>query len=151
MVYNQLFNDAAFDQVNSFLAEGWLPDQGIQYYIGSDSRKATATLIELLEAVVPITQDGFSTAAALEVLDAAQEKSNRAFAELGFFSSRLSRQDDYLFGLSSAIDEGVSALIEADLAEESARLQAFQVQNQLATQSLLIANQRPQVLLQLFN
>ena len=44
----------------------------------------------------------------------------------------------------------LAALVEADLQEESARVQAYQVQTSLARQSLLIANGRPQNLLRLF-
>jgi len=49
-----------------------------------------------------------------------------------------------------AITSGLGALIDADLAKESARLQALQIRQQLGTQSLSIANQAPQTLLSLF-
>nr|WP_233061348.1 flagellin [Parvularcula mediterranea] len=150
IAYNSIFTTTEFDIINSYLAEDWLPERGIQYYIGSEERQETASLIQLLEAVVPIDQDGFSTSAALEVLDAASKKANRAFSTFGFYEARLERQQDYLFNLSGSMESGIAALVEADLAEESAKLQAFQVQTQLAQQSLLIANQRPQSLLRLF-
>jgi flagellin len=49
-----------------------------------------------------------------------------------------------------AQESGLGALIDADLAKESARLQALQIRQQLGTQSLSIANQAPQSLLSLF-
>ncbi|MBX9699766.1 MAG: flagellin, partial [Acetobacteraceae bacterium] len=49
-----------------------------------------------------------------------------------------------------AQEAGLGALIDADLAKESARLQALQIRQQLGTQSLSIANQAPQALLSLF-
>ncbi len=49
-----------------------------------------------------------------------------------------------------AQESGLGALIDADLAKESARLQALQIRQQLGTQSLSIANQAPQALLSLF-
>ncbi|MEO3470876.1 flagellin [Roseomonas sp. CAU 1739] len=49
-----------------------------------------------------------------------------------------------------ALDGGLGSLIDADLAKESARLQALQIRQQLGTQSLSIANQAPQSLLSLF-
>ncbi len=49
-----------------------------------------------------------------------------------------------------ALEGGLGALIDADLAKESARLQALQIRQQLGTQSLSIANQAPQSLLSLF-
>jgi flagellin len=48
------------------------------------------------------------------------------------------------------VKEGLGALVDADLAEESARLTALQTRQQLATQSLSIANQQSQSLLSLF-
>ena len=45
---------------------------------------------------------------------------------------------------------GMGSLVDADLEEASARLQALQVQQQLATQALSIANQAPQNVLSLF-
>uniref|UniRef100_UPI00047B9E3B flagellin n=1 Tax=Fodinicurvata fenggangensis TaxID=1121830 RepID=UPI00047B9E3B len=51
---------------------------------------------------------------------------------------------------ADAIERGLGALIDADLAKESANLQALQVKQQLSTQSLGIANQSSQVLLSLF-
>jgi flagellin len=52
--------------------------------------------------------------------------------------------------LNDSIKEGLGALVDADLAEESARLTALQTRQQLATQSLSIANQQSQTLLSLF-
>lgn len=49
-----------------------------------------------------------------------------------------------------ALDGGLGALIDADLAKESARLQSLQIRQQLGTQALSIANQAPQTLLSLF-
>lgn len=151
VAYNSLFTPEEFDQVTTYLAEGWLPERGIAYYVGSPLRIENATLIELLEAVVPVDQPGFSTDAALEVLDAAQQKANRAFSQLGFYEKRITDQRDYLFGLTDSLEEGVASLVEADLQEESALLQAYRVQTELARQSLVISNGRPSILLQLFN
>ncbi|PZW44870.1 flagellin [Humitalea rosea] len=49
-----------------------------------------------------------------------------------------------------ALEGGVGALVDADLAKESARLQSLQIRQQLGTQALSIANQAPQTLLSLF-
>jgi flagellin len=49
-----------------------------------------------------------------------------------------------------AQEAGLGALVDADLAKESARLQSLQIRQQLGTQSLSIANQAPQSLLSLF-
>jgi flagellin len=52
--------------------------------------------------------------------------------------------------LSDALKSGIGSLVDADMEEASARLQALQVQQQLGTQALSIANQQPQSLLALF-
>ena len=149
--YNEVFSGPEFDQVSGYLAEGWLPEGGIQYYLGNPGRIESASLLELLEAVDPDGQDGFSTAGALELLDAAREKLNTRFAELGFAEARIVRQQNYLEGVAVAMEEGVAALVEADLQEEAARLQANQVRAELARQSLVISNSRPRAtILQLF-
>jgi flagellin len=49
-----------------------------------------------------------------------------------------------------SLDAGVGALIDADITAESARLSALQTQQQLATQSLSIANQSNQLVMSLF-
>ena len=46
--------------------------------------------------------------------------------------------------------QGLGSLVDANLAQESAKLQSLQVQQQLGVQSLGIANARPQILLALF-
>ena len=71
-------------------------------------------------------------------------------AALGALSSRIDMQDKYSSKLSDAIDAGVSRLIDANMEEESARLSALQTQQQLAVQSLSIANNSSQSLLSLF-
>ena len=49
-----------------------------------------------------------------------------------------------------SLQTGVGNLVDADLAKESARLQALQVQQQLGAQALSIANSAPQIVLSLF-
>ena len=149
--YDEVFSGPDFDQITTYLAEGWLPVGGIQYYIGFPARIESATVLELLDAVDPTGQDGFTTGGALELLDAVREKLNRGFSELGFVEDRIIKQQNYLDNVTDAMEEGVAALIEADLQEESARIQAIQVQNQLAIQSLVIANRRPETILTLFS
>lgn len=73
-----------------------------------------------------------------------------AAAAFGAAESRLETQSDFVSKLSDALKTGIGALVDADMEEASARLQALQVQQQLGTQALSIANQSPQNLLSLF-
>ena len=73
-----------------------------------------------------------------------------ASTSLGVTERTLEGQMQFLDSLTDTLDSGVSSLVDADMEEEAARLQAYQVQQQLATQSLSIANQSPQNILSLF-
>jgi flagellin len=63
---------------------------------------------------------------------------------------RITNQIKFNTSISDAVTKGLGAIVDADLAKESANLQSLQVRQQLATQSLSIANQAPQSLLSLF-
>ena len=75
---------------------------------------------------------------------------NAALGSLGAEVRALELQTTFLEQISDATDEGLGNIVDADLARESARLTAKQVQQQLSIQTLGIANQRPQTLLGLF-
>lgn len=59
-------------------------------------------------------------------------------------------QNSFTKAISDATEKGLGSLVDADLAKASSKLQALQVQQQLATQAITIANQSPSVLLGLF-
>lgn len=69
---------------------------------------------------------------------------------IGAVESRVSVQSDFVSKLTDSMTKGVGALVDADMNAESSRLQALQVQQQLAIQALSIANQGPQNILSLF-
>ena len=73
-----------------------------------------------------------------------------ALNQFGSDSRYIDAQISYNKDKSDALEAGLGALIDADLAKESARLQSLQIRQQLGTQSLSIANQAPQTLLSLF-
>jgi flagellin len=75
---------------------------------------------------------------------------NQALGALGSQSKAISNHNTFVQQLSDQLTAGVGNLVDADLAKESARLQALQVQQQLGTQALSIANQAPQIILSLF-
>ena len=75
---------------------------------------------------------------------------NTALGSLGAEVRALNLQTTFLEEIRDATDEGLGNIVDADLARESARLTSLQVQQQLSTQTLGIANQRPQSLLGLF-
>ena len=73
-----------------------------------------------------------------------------AQSALGTVEKRVDLQNDFMSTLIDSFKSGIGALVDADLEEASARLQALQVQQQLGIQALSIANQAPQNILALF-
>lgn len=73
-----------------------------------------------------------------------------ALNNLGSYSRYVDSQINFNKAKMDAQEAGMGALIDADLAKESARLQSLQIRQQLGTQALSIANQAPQALLSLF-
>jgi flagellin len=71
-------------------------------------------------------------------------------ATLGAASNRLEDQGEFIGKLTDAMKSGVSTMTDTNMEEASARLKALQTQQQLAVQSLSIANQAPSTLQQLF-
>lgn len=83
-------------------------------------------------------------------VDTAITKMTSSAANLGAVKQRVNLQKDFVTSLMDAITRGIGALVDADMNEESTKLQALQVQQQLGVQSLSIANQNSQNILSLF-
>ena len=86
----------------------------------------------------------------LTQLDASLANVDAALGDLGAQSRQIDAHNTFISKLSDVLTTGVGNLVDADLAKESARLQALQVQQQLGAQALSIANSSPQVILSLF-
>lgn len=93
---------------------------------------------------------GGNAAAALAAIEGLIQTSIDAAAGFGSSQARIDVQQDFVSKLTDTLKTGIGALVDANMEEASARLQALQVQQQLATQSLSIANQAPQNILSLF-
>jgi flagellin len=100
-------------------------------------------------SAIDVSTSGGATAALGNIETLIQTGINAA-AEFGSAQSRLTIQNSFVKGLSDSLKAGIGSLVDADMEEASARLQALQVQQQLGIQSLSIANQAPQNILSLF-
>ena len=87
---------------------------------------------------------------ALTMAEAQLSNAIDAATSLGVTEKTIEGQMTFLDMLTDTLDSGVSAMVDANMEEEAARLQALQVQQQLATQSLSMANQAPQNIMSLF-
>ena len=101
-------------------------------------------------AIVSVGSASASQAVIATQYSALESTVNDALGSLGAEVRALELQTQFLEQISDATSEGLGNIVDADLARESARLTALQVQQQLSIQTLGIANQRPQSLLGLF-
>lgn len=99
---------------------------------------------------VDITEPTSDLAHYLRGLDMMEKKVINGAASLGSVKAGLDRQDDFIFSIQQAIDEGIGRLVDADMDEASARMKALQAQEQMSIQALNIANAEAQNILSLF-
>lgn len=104
--------------------------------------------LEALSDVDVTTQAGVD--AALDGIENLIQTAIDSAAAFGSAQGRIETQADFVSSLTDALKSGIGTLVDADMEEASARLQALQVQQQLGVQALSIANQAPQSLLSLF-
>jgi flagellin len=83
-------------------------------------------------------------------VDTAISEMTTSASTLGATKQRVNLQKNFVGALMDAVDRGIGTLVDADMTEESTKLQALQVQQQLGTQALSIANQQSQSILSLF-
>jgi flagellin len=107
------------------------------------STNVTVTTTQSIDTITKATTS-------LSAVSASIDKVSGALARLGTKSKALSTHVTFVGKLSDALEAGVGNLVDADLAKESAKLQALQTKQQLGVQALGIANQTPQLVLSLF-
>lgn len=88
--------------------------------------------------------------AAVAAIKTSLDNVNQALANLGSDTKKLEAHSNFVGRLVDSLTKGVGNLVDADLAVESANLQALQVKQQLGVQALSIANGQPQIILNLF-
>lgn len=101
-----------------------------------------------------IVLDENTTAADIDdmiaVTEAMLQETIRWSSRLGSAQMRIAIQEDFVATLASSIDKGIGRLVDADMNEASTRMKALQTQQQLAIQSLSIANTSAEHVAQLF-
>ena len=170
--YNNEFQ-ALLESVQSFADNAKFDGKNILNGFDDDGVTATTAPLNFLASgedptqVITLDRQNFSLAAlgldpapdlsliadattALTAIDAAIATVSSGLAELGAQAKQIENHTTFVSKLVDALEVGIGNLVDADLAKESAKLQALQVQQQLGVQALSIANQAPQVLLSLF-
>ncbi len=95
----------------------------------------------------------FALTAAATVLTEINESINNVNAALGNIGAQateIQNHTTFVAQLSDVLNQGIGNLVDADMAKESASLQALQAQQQLGVEALSIANSAPQIVLSLF-
>jgi flagellin len=100
---------------------------------------ATASLLQFSGAQSALTQ-----------VNSAIELVAERLATLGATSARIEAQNDVTLAHLDILIEGLSGMVDADMGEESARLTALRIQEQLGARALAIANNSPRQILELF-
>lgn len=99
---------------------------------------------------VDITDPAKSLENYLSGVDAMLQKVISGTSTLGAITTRIDIQESFVQTLMDSIDKGIGRLVDADMDEASTRLKALQTQEQLAIQSLQIANADAENIMQLF-
>ncbi|WP_283094303.1 flagellin [Sediminicoccus sp. KRV36] len=119
--------------------------------LGNGDASATGPLQDTIAAYADDTNFGGGSAASnIKTFAMVEAAVNNALGKFGADSRDVDGALSTNRQKMDAMESGLGAMVDADLAKESARLQALQIRQQLGTQSLSIANQAPQALLSLF-
>lgn len=122
---------------------------------GTSVLTVSAQNLSLGGSIVTLASDAsFSTAssagALLTTLDDSINSVSSSLAQLGTASKAVDNHLEFVGKLQDSITAGIGNLVDADLAKESAKLQALQTKQQLGIQALSIANQATSTVLSLF-
>ena len=106
----------------------------------------TSTQLNAATTVQSIIGTSASKSSFINQMNSVNVGLNTIGAEQNYVTNQVSYNSNKI----DALNSGVGSLVDADLAKESAQLQALQIRQQLGTQALSLANQAPQTLLTLF-
>ncbi len=145
-------NQASFNGAN--LISSGAPDM-LAIASADGATKLTVDAQSLTLAGLGLSTTTLGTASlattALAAVTAAGNTADNRLAELGTSSNAVNTALSFTSNLSDALTTGVGNLVDADVAAESATLQALQTKQQLGVQALSIANSSTSVLLSLFH
>ena len=147
-------SNADFNGIN-LLKTGAAGFQALANAQGSSTLTVGAEVLALGGANVSVaTTQSIDTltkaTASLTAVNNSIDKVSASLARLGTKSKALTTHLNFVSKLTDALEAGVGNLVDADLAKESAKLQALQTKQQLGVQALSIANQTPQLVTSLF-
>lgn len=160
-----IINAAQFNGANLLKADvdgNGATDLGVLASLDRTGAGGTVTAVEItvstvdfetdldLSASLTAITDAASASSALDDIEGFLQTAITGAAALGADAARIEDQSDFVSKLTDAMTMGISTMTDTDMEEASARLNALQTQQELAVQSLTIANEAPSTLMQLF-
>ncbi len=148
-------NNAKFNGIN--LLDGSITG-GLQILANADGSSVLTVAAQTLglgDGIVTLSSgSSFSTPTSagnlLTTIDTSISNVSAALAKLGTAAKAIEAHATFITKLQDSIQAGIGNIVDADMAKESALLQALQTKQQLGVQALSIANQAPQTALSLF-
>ena len=149
IVKNAIFNgfnlvDGSTNQVSALASA----DGSRHITTAAQNMNLSGSIVTLKNTSTISTQTKAS--ALIGTIQASLTNVNSALAKLSAGAAKFSIQSSFTQKLSDTLTSGIGNLVDANMAQESAKLQSLQVKQQLGVQALSIANQAPQAILSLF-
>jgi len=149
IVKNASFNgfnlvDGSTDQISALASA----DGSRRITTSAQDMSVSGSIVTIGSTASISTQSGASTLVA--TIQTSLTNVNAALAKLSSGAAKFSIQATFAQKLSDTLTSGIGNLVDANMAQESAKLQSLQVKQQLGIQALSIANQSPQTILSLF-
>jgi flagellin len=116
--------------------------------VNAQNMSLSGSIVTLTSTASIATQSAASTL--VGTIQSSLTNVDSALAKLSSGAAKFSIQATFAQNLSDTLTTGIGNLVDANMAQESASLQALQVKQQLGVQALAIANQAPQTILSLF-
>ncbi len=147
-------DNASFNGIN-LIGSGAKDITALANADGSSEITVAAQTMSLGGSVITLSAaNSFSSATSagnlLTTIDTSISNVSASLAKLGTSSKSLDNHMNFVGKLQDSITQGIGNLVDADMAKESAKLQALQTKQQLGVQALSIANQSTSTVMSLF-
>ena len=149
IVTNAEFNGVNLINNSTASIEAFADADGTSVITVQDENLSLSGSIVTLTSTATIST-ATTASAAVSTIETSIENLNQALARLGTSSKALEVHSEFVTKLTDVTEKGIGNLVDADLAKESAKLQALQTKQQLGVQALSIANQSSGLALSFF-
>ena len=150
LISKNAVDDSVLSSLNTVVTAGVAAETADHINVTAQKLDTATLLIAALDVGSVVKAIGAAGDTALGLVNTAIAAVTTSLAALGTSANQLTAQSNFVKSLTDTLTSGVGTLVDADLAAESANLQALQTKQQLGIQALSIANQGPGAILTLF-